>query len=270
MAFSFSQINLYQECEKKYRFRYIDKLSPDFDDTIQMLFGTIIHSCLEYLYKNVRQNIFLTKQRLVSFFEYIYDKKLLEIEKNQTKVVWIELKDEYKKIWKQILENFFDSKNKFFWKTQILWLELPISFSLGNVKYVGFIDRIEKQANRIFIVDYKTNVYVPTSDYHQKQIEFYALLWAKQNQKIIDLGNCEFYWVLEYVRLQETKTWKMENIFSSQDFFEAAAIEILNKKWEYEYGDLEIFKAKPAERCKRCEFLSFCQEGKEYLDIIDK
>lgn len=262
MAFSFSQINLYETCQKKYRFRYIDKLSPDFDDTIQMFFGTTIHSCLEYLYKN--QNI--SCEKLVSFFEYIWQKKHSQIKEKNIKVVGLERFDEYTQIGKQILKNFFDSKSKFFWKTKILGLETAISFSLWNIKYNGFIDRIESQWNKIFIVDYKTNVSIPSSDYHKKQIEFYALAW--KNQKKID---AEFFGVLEYIRLWETKIWKIETDFFEQEkFFENIAVEILNKKWEYEYWDLEIFVPNVWEKCKGCEFLSFCNEGKNYIWFVDK
>ncbi len=60
VLYSFSQLSLYQQCPKKYQFRYLDKIERDFETTPDLVLGTSVHSALEWLYQQV--SIFLTPE----------------------------------------------------------------------------------------------------------------------------------------------------------------------------------------------------------------
>jgi putative RecB family exonuclease len=74
--YSVSQIQVYQQCPLKYRYRYIDKIpTPEFVETTDTLLGTIVHESLQNLYNNI--NIFKipTKEEFISNYYNLRTKK---------------------------------------------------------------------------------------------------------------------------------------------------------------------------------------------------
>ena len=51
--YSFSQIELYQQCPKKYQYKYVDKLETVFKTSPDLILGTSVHGALERLYQQV-------------------------------------------------------------------------------------------------------------------------------------------------------------------------------------------------------------------------
>lgn len=51
--FSHSQLQVYKQCQLRYRFQYIDKYQAPFEKTTHTLLGTAVHTALEFLYKQV-------------------------------------------------------------------------------------------------------------------------------------------------------------------------------------------------------------------------
>jgi hypothetical protein len=61
VVYSFSQLGLYQQCPKKYQFRYLDGLEKSFETTPDLLLGTSVHSSLERFYQQL--NIYKKPQK---------------------------------------------------------------------------------------------------------------------------------------------------------------------------------------------------------------
>ena len=59
-TYSFSQIWLYEQCPKKYQFKYLDKYETEFVASYDTVLWNSVHSTLEWLYKEV--NVFNEKQ----------------------------------------------------------------------------------------------------------------------------------------------------------------------------------------------------------------
>ena len=50
-TYSHSKISTYEKCPYKYKLQYIDKETPEIENTIEAFMGGIIHQALEDLYK---------------------------------------------------------------------------------------------------------------------------------------------------------------------------------------------------------------------------
>ena len=53
VVYSFSQINLYEQCPKKYQYRYLDGLEREFETSPDLILWTSVHGALERLYQQV-------------------------------------------------------------------------------------------------------------------------------------------------------------------------------------------------------------------------
>ena len=78
VVYYFSQLGLYQQCPKKYQFRYLDGLEKSFETTPDLLLGTSVHSSLERFYQQL--NIYKKPQKsdLIEYFDIQRSKSLQE------------------------------------------------------------------------------------------------------------------------------------------------------------------------------------------------
>ena len=55
--YSHSKLSTFEQCPLKYKFKYIDYLKPDFENTIEAFLGKKVHDTLEWLYNNPNKEI---------------------------------------------------------------------------------------------------------------------------------------------------------------------------------------------------------------------
>ncbi|MBO4204133.1 PD-(D/E)XK nuclease family protein [bacterium] len=70
---------MYQQCPKKYQFQYIDKLEKEFKSSPDLILGTSVHSCLEWLYQQVNVFRIPTKEEVLNKFHEIWEKEIKEV-----------------------------------------------------------------------------------------------------------------------------------------------------------------------------------------------
>jgi hypothetical protein len=80
--YSFSQIQLFAQCPRKYQYKYIEKIPTEFESSPDLLLGQAVHATLEYLYDQV--NIFKvpTLEKVLEYFHTtrtkLYDEATVE------------------------------------------------------------------------------------------------------------------------------------------------------------------------------------------------
>ena len=141
VVFSHSRLSTFEQCKLKYRFRYLDKIIPDIDKTIESHLGTIVHSALEWLYTEIKE-----KNRIPSIDELItkYAEEWQDNYEEEIPIVRKELtaKDYFNKGIQYLIDYY--SKHKPF-DDKTIAVEKEIIFSLdeeGKYKIRGFIDRL--------------------------------------------------------------------------------------------------------------------------------
>ena len=153
---SYSQINTYQACPKKYMYAYVYKIPTP--QTGSLAFGTTIHNTLRSFYEIHKKY----KEGLKGIHEKPSLKKILEIyEKNWISAGYIskEEEKERKESGVKALTTFF--KDMYRETDMPVGLEESFGIHLNGVSFVGKIDRIDlinenEKRKEVKIIDYKT------------------------------------------------------------------------------------------------------------------
>jgi RecB family exonuclease len=147
LSLSYSKINTYLECQKKYYFQYILKLPTK--PKYYFSFGETIHQILEFMY-DPKHNIHSTIPKL--------DNLLSLLEENWIgDGFWDKTQESEAKIEARKLIADYYRKNIFSYSPAFL-VEERFTFNIENIMISGKIDRIDKlpSVNNYVILDYKT------------------------------------------------------------------------------------------------------------------
>ena len=179
--FSFTQIKDFQSCPRMYYYRYI--LKVPMKGSHYFSFGSTIHLTLQKFYEEVKRRQALNQTNLFSgvsspeiggfsaalgtgFPVALKNKSLKELISLEELLklyegAWIDdwyqnkgQKEEYFKLGKEILRNFYTSR--YLEESIPVYLEKMFSLRLGNYTLVGKIDRLDSFKNGLKIIDYKT------------------------------------------------------------------------------------------------------------------
>src|SRR5688572_25278644 len=71
--YSNSRIETFEQCPRKYKFRYIDKIKTE-TEGVEAFVGKRVHEALEKLYKDVKIGKHQTLEELLHFFETEWEK----------------------------------------------------------------------------------------------------------------------------------------------------------------------------------------------------
>ncbi len=176
-TFSHSRLGTFEQCKLKYKFRYIDKIVPEIEKTIESHLGNVAHNALEWLYKQVQKGKVPTLEEMIMFYSENwnenYDSEILIVRKDMT------VKDYFNR-GVEFLISYYTQHHPF--EDNTLSIEEEILFDLdesGEYKIRGFIDRlsfnIEKQEYEIH--DYKTSGNLPNNGSldEDRQLALYAI-----------------------------------------------------------------------------------------------
>jgi RecB family exonuclease len=83
MVYSFSQLQLFAQCPRKYQFRYIDKIEKEWESSADLILGHSVHAVLENLYNKVNTFVVPSLEDVVKDFHDIWNKELAEATKDK-------------------------------------------------------------------------------------------------------------------------------------------------------------------------------------------
>lgn len=177
--YSHSRIATFENCPLRFKYRYIDKLKPDIEKTIEAHLGTAVHNTLEWLYNKVMQEKDWSPKidELIEKYTEEWQKDFSE----NIKVVkeGLTARDYFNK-GIQFLIDYYGKHSPF--KDGTIECEKGILINLdeaGVYKLQGFIDRlvynVEKQ--RYEVHDYKTANRLPSQEKmdEDRQLALYAI-----------------------------------------------------------------------------------------------
>lgn len=162
-AISFSRLNTYLECPRRYYYKYIKNIKESrFGNKDALEFGNIVHSTLcEYFKKS----------------PYNFDKNEFLSLYNNYENTTPTLKNELFKI---KLDAFESEQNKHFKDGfSVKDCELGIEVEFNGVPIMGNIDRVDINGDDIWLIDYKTGNIVDKS----LQLAFYQMLYLAKFHK---------------------------------------------------------------------------------------
>lgn len=162
--YSHSKISTFEQCPLKFKYRYIDKLTPDIETTIEAFLGNIVHKTLEWVYTEVKNKKLPTIDEIIQYYatrwESRYKPEIVVVKKDLT------TKDYFDK-GIQFLIGYYTQHQPF--DDNTLETEKKIEINLDEdkeYKIQGFIDRLvyNLETGEYEIHDYKTANNLPNKE----------------------------------------------------------------------------------------------------------
>ena len=248
VVYSYSRISTFEKCPLKFRFRYIDKIIPEIEKTIEAHLGKTVHSALEHLYKYVQKGKILSVDDIIRYYSSVWEKDFTP----DTIIVnhGLTEKDYFNK-GIQFIVSYYTTHHPFPDNTidieKKIFLELEES---GEYKIQGFIDRLvyNLKTGEYEIHDYKTANYPPSIETLKKdrQLALYSLAIKKLYGSDKEV-NLIWHFLAHNKRVRLKKTNKE---------LEELRIETLSTIKVIEAT--EDFPPKKSRLCDWCEYKSIC------------
>jgi len=250
--YSHSKLSTFEQCPLKYKFKYIDKIQPITEETIESHLGKTVHSTLEWLYNQVKKGIIPSLDETIIFYseEWTekYSDKFLIVKSGLTE------KDYYNKGIKFIIDYYFKHTP---FSDNTIALEKRILFHLDNNKQFliqGYVDRLvySKENDEYEIHDYKTSSSMPTQEKIEsdRQLSLYSL--AIKNSYNHHKPVRQVWHYLAFNKLIEVR--KSDELINKLKFQTLKLIEDIQSA--------KMFPAIISPLCHWCEFKPICPAWK--------
>jgi putative RecB family exonuclease len=254
-TYSHSRVSTFEQCPRKYKFQYIDKETPEIDNTIEAFMGDMVHQALEDLYKKKKFKQRVSKASLIKFYRDVWEKEYT----SDVKVVKEDLTAEnYKKMGEKFLSDYYETYKPFEQLT-ILGLETQDRMTLpdGNQWHV----RIDKFAcdseGNYYVMDYKTNSRMKDQEEadSDRQLAMYSF-WVKD--KFRDAKSVKLVWHMLAFNKEVVSERTPEQLEKLQKEVVAKIKEIENAK---------EFPTNVTALCNYCGFRHLCPSFKHKLEL---
>jgi RecB family exonuclease len=189
--YSHSKISSFEQCALKYKLKYIDKIRPEIEKTIESHLGTCVHNTLEWIYNSAKENPnkILTVDEIITYYSIKWQDEF----SNEIVIVkrHLNAKDYFNK-GVEFLLNYYQKHSPF--RDGTIECEKKIIIELDeNTKIQGFIDRLVHNIETgVFeIHDYKTANTLPTQKKmdEDRQLALYSIaikeLYGKEKEVIL-------------------------------------------------------------------------------------
>ncbi len=259
VVYSHSRIEMFNQCKLKYKFRYIDREQPLFEKTIEAFMGSLVHLVLEKLYKDLKYAKINTLEELLKFYDDYWNE-------NWNEDIYL-VKDgldaeNYREMGRKYIKNYYKRYYPFD-EFETIGLEMEVNIDLnGDNKYVlvGYIDRLAKRDDVIYIIDYKTSNTLPTNDKIEmdRQLALYSIAVSRMypfaKKIILRWHYLAFDQVLETNKSAKDIDKVKKEIIKDIDIIERES----------------NFDASESVLCEWCEFQHLCPLRKHKIMVSDK
>jgi len=266
-VYSHSKLNIFEQCPQKFKFRYIDKIKPGIEKTIESHLGHAVHSTLEWIYNTVKEGIKIPNlDEIINYYavkwqdefsdEIIIIKKELTAKDYFNKGIQF-IKDYY-------LENYPFKDGTIECEKEICIELIDNNSENENKKYKikGFIDRLvyNLDTGEYEIHDYKTSNKLPTQEEVDKdrQLALYSIAIKEIHGKDKEVKLVWHYLAHKMKVVSKRTDEQLENL-------KKETLELIKK--------IEITKDFPTKKsalCHWCEYKNICPAWDPQININQK
>ena len=191
VIYSHSRLSTFEQCSLKYKLKYIDKIKPEIEKTIESHLGSSVHDTLEWIYNSIKNKPeeTLNLDDVINYYIKAWQRDLsdniLIVKKQFTH-------KDYLNKGIQFLADYFQKHYPF--KDGTIECEKEILIELDeNTKIKGFIDRLvyNIEEGNYEIHDYKTAGTLPSQEKmdEDKQLALYSIaikeMYGKDKEVIL-------------------------------------------------------------------------------------
>ncbi len=255
--YSHSKISTFENCPYQYKLKYIDKIKPEIQTTIEAFMGDLVHRTLEKLYKDKKFRRRVSKDILLKYYRELWEKEysddILVAKRDQGLT-----EENYRRMGLKFISDYYD-KYKPFEEMRILGLETQDKMTLpdGNQWHVR-IDKLgcDSEGN-YFVCDYKTNSRMKDQEEadSDRQLAMYSI-WVKD--KFEDVKSVKLVWYMLAFNKNVTSERTEEQLKKLQN-------EIVEKIKKIE--NAKEFPTNVTPLCNYCGFKSICPSFKHQAEL---
>ena len=230
LRLSVSKLKTFEECPRKFKFNYLDKL------------GRLYHKDRPYL--TMGENVHAVLKEIFTLPSEYRNQHMLEnmlLQKWEANRKGFKDKHEEEFYKEQALNQLRWFTQNFDLKAKPFMIEARVQRKFGEVLLEGVIDRVDKEKGKAHLIDYKTGQ-IPSS-LDPFPLYFYTLV----------MGESLSISKLSYVYLKEGEIISWD--WSLEDFYQAY-LKII--ELAYKISRAKEFPANIGEHCKNCDFKEIC------------
>lgn len=253
VVYSHSRLSTYEQCPLKYKYKYIDKEEPRFEQTIEAHLGKTVHDTLELIYTEAKEGRVLSLEEVMEYYTHVwrenFSPEIFIVKENMTEKDYFTLGVEF-------LLSYYNEHAPFKDGTieceKRIWLNLDEE---GDYKIIGFIDRLvyNFETGEYEIHDYKTANTIPSrkSVENDRQLALYSIAIK------------EFFGQEKQVRLIWHYLAHNTKVESTRTNEQLRQLKEDTMKLIEEIESAETFPHKKSALCHWCEFKHVCPAWKD-------
>lgn len=246
--YSFSRVTMFEQCAKRYDFRYNKGMKEPFD-SIEGYVGKRCHDAVQWLYTEKQAGRAHTLDEIVKIYRegWKHAPENLKITRRG------DSRESYQAVGEAMLRKFFPKIEADTLNT--IGIEHKLFFKIAEKHdFIGYIDRLAREpgdGGRVWVIDYKTGKTVPFgfSGKEADQLRTYAC--GVMRKYTVD----EVHLRLEYMRTGEAHEGSLKR--SEMEAFEAGLAERI------EATRCKTYPANPGVLCGWCGFKDICEEAQK-------
>lgn len=246
--FSFSRVTTFEQCARRYRYRYVDGVREGFQ-SIEAFMGQQVHAAVEWMFQEKSAGRVPRTEDVVRQYTAAFDRGHAEARSALKVIRQGSVVEDYRRSGAEMLADFHRSR---FLADQLETVGLERHFVLDveqGQRFQGFIDRLARDASgTIHIIDYKTSGRPPLrfGGKDGDQLEAYAVAMFAET------GGDELVLMLEYLRNGSTQTRRIRRSEAEETSRRLAArIRTATAA--------NVFPPSPGALCDWCGFNDLCE-----------
>lgn len=258
--YSHSRLQTYENCPLQFKYKYVERIETEMEQTIEAFLGSRVHESLEKLYRDQKMAKQTSLKELFSHFNQIWQKNwidsILIVRKEYAA-------EDYRKLGEKCLADYYHHYHPFD-QGKTLGLEQTILMSLddaGRYRIRGFIDRLAlKEDGQYEIHDYKTSGHLPdqsTLD-TDRQLALYQIgvedRW--KDAKKVDLV---WHYLVFDKEMRSLRTPEELKALKTQ------TVELINQIEKAKKED--NLPPRESHLCEWCQFFSICPTKKHFYQV---
>lgn len=260
--YSFSQLQVFQQCPRKYQYKYVDKIKEkEFESSPDLILWHSVHKVLENLYNNINVFKIPNLQDVLEDFHATRNQEIEEATKEKPlQIKWQQTLEDYIRRWEHYVNAYY-KKYAPFTGVQVIATESMMNFQLdtnGQQQFRGVIDRIDKEDDTFIINDYKTNKNLPPEQKQEytEQLTLYGLALQQKYGKYFKQIKARLHYLHFDITDEREVTDQVLNEVVQK--YSSIIEWVEHKKFAYNMGDKRAFEPIQNQYCKYCEYMSIC------------
>lgn len=254
MIYSYSRLESFKQCPRKYAYQYIEKPDVEKQPTIEAHLGTVCHETVQQIYKDLLLSKRMSLEETLAF----YDDRWERIKPPNLRIIRDRYTEQnYKDTGRRYVEEFYKTNSPFN-DGRTIGIEKQLQININGIQMIGYIDRlVDHGSGQYEIIDYKTNKDLPSPDDLNSnwQLPLYHIGLSEILPDIKDV-TCTWYFLAHGKPISLKK--QAEHLDQLKKDIQELVVKI---------NETQEFEPKVSALCSWCDFESICPARKHFVEV---